>query len=97
MFNGGSVIVRGKEVVESDSWAKAVVHIDSAKTNETRNSGGRNGFRYRCLEERPSPPYSNKQDVMFGFPLSCSFQSYRCRLWVLNDKCTMLIDMKIIH
>jgi hypothetical protein len=54
VFRGGSVTVSGNDVVESDNWAKVVLHIVNASSKKAeRNSGRRGEFRYRFPGDRP--------------------------------------------
>ena len=56
VLSGGRVTVSGRDDVESDNWAKVVVHIVNAhRRNAKKNSGGRGGFWYGFLYGRSWP------------------------------------------
>ena len=65
----------GRDDVESDNWAKVVVHIVNAhRSNTKKNSGGRGGFRYGVLYGRSRPSELVRRIVMsyncVSFPCS---------------------------
>ena len=73
--------VMGRDDVESDNWAKVVVHIVNAhRRNAKKNSGGRGGFRYGFLAGRPWPSMFVGRIVM-----SYICVSYPCSLSNIDD------------
>ena len=97
VFKGGRATVRGRDDVETDSWARAVVHIVKANKTKAMKSGGRRGFPYRFLVGRVSPPRSSRRNVISRSPLCLSSYAWR---WVMIDEYVfiqMLITMLIIQ